>query len=304
MNKTYIIILLLCHFFLSVSATNASNPFTTKQEKQQNTSQPDTQKPLIKNKFFETIIFWQQQLRETMSHLIREARTKKSLVPFLILFVSGFAYGVIHSAGPGHGKAVALSYILSCKPNLLQSLIFGNLVALTHGFSGIVFVLIVKYLLQTSISTSLETMTNITQIISYSLITCLGLIILFKGLYKWFKNKTIHHKPHTKYFTNPFITAVAIGIIPCPGVVMVMLFAISMDLTWLGILLGTAISFGMATTITLIVIAGISGKIAVLSMASRHTRILTIIEHMIEIMAGLLTACLGFILLFSQFAVV
>lgn len=293
-------ILLLCLFFLSASATNASNPFTSKPEKQQGISKPDTLKPLIKNEFFVKIIFWQKQLREKMSHLIREVRTKKSLVPFFILFASAFAYGVIHSAGPGHGKAVALSYILSCKPNLLQSLIFSNLVALTHGLSGIFFVLIVKYLLQASIPTSLEAMTNITQVISYSLITCLGLIILVKGFYKCFKTKTIHHKSHTKYFVNPFITAVAIGIIPCPGVVMVMLFAMSMNLTWLGILLGTAISFGMATTITLIAIIGISGKIGVLSLASNNSRILTTLGYMFEAAAGLLMVCFGFVLLITS----
>lgn len=257
-------------------------------------------KPLIKSKFFVKIIFWQQQLREKMSNLIREAKTKKSLAPFFILIVSAFAYGAIHSAGPGHGKAVALSYILSCKPSVLQGLIFSNLVALTHGFSGIFFVLIVKYLLQTSISASLETMTSITQIISYSLITCLGLIIFFKSIYKWTKNKTVHHDNHTKLFANPFITAIAVGIIPCPGVVMVMLFAISLDLTWLGILLGTTISFGMALTVTLIVMAGMSGKAAVLSLASNHSRILTRLEYMIEATAGLLVACLGFILLMTS----
>ena len=292
MNKISIVVFLLCAVFLSTSITNADNPFTTKPEKHHMTS-----KPLVKSKFFVKIIYWQQKLREKMSSLIREAKTKKSPAPFFVLIASAFAYGVIHSAGPGHGKAVALSYILSCKPSFSQGLIFGNLVALTHGFSGIFFVLTVKYSLQTSISASLETMTNITQIISYSLITCLGLIIFFRTIYKWNKNKTGHHEPRTKLFANPFITAIAVGIIPCPGVVMVMLFAISLDLTWLGILLGTTISFGMASTITLVVIAGMSGKAAVLSLVSNHSRILILLEHMIEAMAGLLVACLGFILL-------
>ncbi|MCD4675905.1 MAG: hypothetical protein K8S18_07905 [Desulfobacula sp.] len=295
MKKISIIVLLLCAFFLSASTTDANNPFTSKPEKHHLAP-----KPLVKSKFFVQIIFWQQQLREKMSNLIREAKTQKSLAPFFILIASAFAYGLIHSAGPGHGKALALSYILSCKPSFSQGLIFGNLVALTHGFSGIFFVLSVKYLLQTSISTSLETMTNITQIISFSLITCLGLVIFFKSIYKWLQNKIAHHKPSTKIFTHPFITALAIGVIPCPGVVMVMLFAISLDLTWLGILLGITISLGMASTITLIVIAGMSGKAAVLSLASHHSRVLTILEHIIESIAGLLVACLGFILLIAS----
>ena len=92
----------------------------------------------------------------------------------------------------------------------------------------------------------------------------------------------------------------AVGLIPCPGVVMVMLFAISMDLTWLGILLGSTISFGMASTITLIMMAGISGKTALFSLASRHTRILTNLEYLIEVTAGLMVACFGLIFLINS----
>jgi nickel/cobalt transporter (NicO) family protein len=299
MSKILIIVFLLCIFFLSTSTVNANNPFTAKPEKQ-HIEPTSLVKPLIKNKFFVKIIFWQQQLREKMSSLIREAKTKKTLAPLFILIASGFTYGVIHATGPGHGKAVALSYILSCKPSFFQGLVFGNLVALTHGFSGVFFVLIVKFLLHTSISTSLDTMTNITQIISYSLITCLGLFIFFTSIIKWIKNKAAHHESRTRIFTHPFITAMAVGLIPCPGVVMVMLFAISMDLTWLGILLGSTISFGMASTITLIMMAGISGKTALFSLASRHTRILTNLEYLIEVTAGLMVACFGLIFLINS----
>jgi len=293
-KKILISFFLLSFFILPVFVGHAQNPFTTKPGKQHKTP-----KPLVKSQFFLKIVVWQQQLREKMSSLIHEAKTGRSLTPFFILIASAFAYGVIHSAGPGHGKAVALSYILACKPNFFQGLIFGNLLALTHGFSGIFFVLTVKYLLQTIVSTSLETMTNITEIISYSLITCLGLIIFFGSIYKWVKNKTEYPESRTKFFVNPFVTAIAIGIIPCPGVIMVMLFAISLDLTWLGIILGIAISLGMASTITLIVMAGVSGKAAALSLASHHKRILTILEYMIGTIAGLLVACLGFIFLSS-----
>ncbi|MCK5162600.1 MAG: hypothetical protein KAQ72_02730 [Desulfobacula sp.] len=294
MNKIFIIVLLLCAFLLSTSATDANNPFTSKPGQQHLAA-----KPHIKADFFVKIVMWQQQLRQKMADLIREAKTTKSMTPIFFLMASSFAYGVIHSAGPGHGKAVALSYILSRKPSFLQSLIFGNMVALTHGFSGIIFVLSTKFLLQTSISGSLETMTRITQIISFSLITLLGLIIFLKSIYKWIKKKKQLPQTHINHFANPYITALAVGIIPCPGVVMVMLFAISLDLTWLGILLGIFISIGMAFTITGIVILGMSGKSAVLSAASDQKKLIGIIEGTIETIAGLLLAGLGLIFLLA-----
>ena len=45
--------------------------------------------------------------------------------------------------------------------------------------------------------------------------------------------------------------AVAVGLVPCPAVVMVMLFCLSMDVVILGLLLAVCISIGMATTISL-----------------------------------------------------
>lgn len=296
MKKIYILIILLCFGFISVCFASQPNPFTTKSGKQHFVPKPPTQ-----SKFFIKIISWQQQLKAKMSSLMRKVKTKKSPVAFFILFGSAFAYGVIHSAGPGHGKAVALSYILSCKPNLFQGLCFGNLMAFTHGFSGIGLVFMVKYILHNSMSASLDAITNITQIISFSLITCLGLFIFFQTCHKWIKRKTSCRKPGIKFFANPLFTAVAVGIIPCPGVVMVMLFAMSLDLTWLGIMLGASISFGMALTISMVVITGMSGKAAVFSALSKRTQTIPVLEHAFEALAGLIVACLGLIFLFSSF---
>ena len=72
-----------------------------------------------------------------------------------------------------------------------------------------------------------------------------------------------------------------------------MLFAISLNLTWLGNLLGIFISIGMAAIISGIVILEISGQSVVLSITSNHKKLFTIIEPAIEAMAGLILAGLG-----------
>ncbi len=114
--KRFICIALLCIWVvMPVAQCLAHNPFTAKPEKQHNAPNP-----IIKSKLFVKIIIWQQQLREKMSTLIREAKSEKKIGPLIILVLSAFLYGVVHSAGPGHGKAVALSYIMSCKPSLVK----------------------------------------------------------------------------------------------------------------------------------------------------------------------------------------
>jgi ABC-type nickel/cobalt efflux system permease component RcnA len=292
-------IFLFCIFLLPLSNLSvgaAQNPFTSKPGKHHKTMVLP-----VKSKFFVKIVFWQQQLRGKMSQLIREATDKKKIAPLLLLTLTAFVYGVVHSAGPGHGKAVALSYILSCKPSLHQSLIFGNLVAITHGISGIMLVLSVKYILHTSITHSLENMTHITQIISFSLITLIGLIIFTKSLFPWFSDSAREAQKQTRLFSNPFATALAVGMVPCPGVVMVMLFAISLNLTGLGIILGICIAAGMASTITLVVLAGMSGKAAVLRLSDHNSRRQRLLGNTMESISGLIVASLGFILLLANF---
>ncbi len=295
MKKALLLICLAVFLFSVPSAGKAHNPFTSKPEKSHKTlSSP------VKSEFFLKIVFWQHQLREKMSSLIREAKEEKTILPLFLLCLSAFLYGMVHSAGPGHGKAVALSYILSCKPSLYQGVMFGNLLAITHGCSGIFLVLAVKYLLQTGISQSLESMTYVTQVVSFSFISLMGSVIFIKGIINWLRSPDRSNGSRTYLFTNPFATAVAVGLIPCPGVVMVMLFAISMELTGLGIFLGLCIASGMATTITLIVLAGMSGKAAAINLTSEGSKVRHILENTIEILAGLLVATLGIILLLAN----
>lgn len=173
---------------------------------------------------------------------------------------------------------------------------FGNLVAITHSISGIFLVLAVKFMLHVSMTRSLETMIYVTQMISFSFISLIGGFIFIKSLINWLKKRPTHEKRQP--FFNPYITAFSVGLIPCPGVVMVMLFAVSLNLTRLGIFLGFCIAVGMASTITVTVLLGMSGKAAALRL-SRHNRS-AVLEYSIETLAGLLVASLGFILLLAN----
>ena len=223
-----------------------ANPFTTEPEK--TPSREVVPPPPSAGSIFQQLIKWQQLLRENMSARVREFKATKSPVPVLILLGAGILYGAIHSAGPGHGKAVALSYIIAREPGMLKSLAFGIVLAFTHGLSGIFLVLGVTFIFHAGIFDSLANVTRITQVISFSLITLLG-IFLFFGSIRRAIHRTTHMRLTRQGHTDPppatkepaFTTAVLIGLIPCPGVVMVMLFAVSLDMAVLGIAMGLAI---------------------------------------------------------------
>lgn len=288
MKKTVIIVCLLVFFTTLTSVVSAHNPFTTKPA-----NQHSAVTPIVKNKVFVKIVFWQHQLREKMSGLLREAKSGDDITPLILLCLFAYTYGIVHSAGPGHGKAVALSYIMSCRPSMSTGLAFGNIVAMTHGLSGIALVLTVKFILESGINQSLETMTYVTQILSFSLISLMGLFIVTKGLIGLARKSHVTLPRNTPSPKKHFAAAFAVGLIPCPGVVMVMLFAISLNLTGLGILLGACIAAGMATTITGITLAAMSGKAAALRLTANNTKCYRVLETTIELVAGSVVMILG-----------
>ncbi len=278
-----------------VGPVKAQNPFTGQKESDKPASQYRTSQALL-----DRLTLWQNQVREKISALVTESKQSRSLRPIAALVLLAVAYGSLHAAGPGHGKAVAASYILSHRPHYLKGLVFGNLIALFHGAGGIVFVMLVYGVLHISVFKNMMRVSDITQTVSYSLIICLGVFMLASVVWEWRKKSqpSFRHQPEESMSRNT-AAALIIGIIPCPAVIMVMLLAISMDLVALGILLGICICLGMAVTISAVVIVCMAGKrILIKPLESTAGRTQTV-EQAIRGISGLLVTTFGILLLVS-----
>jgi ABC-type nickel/cobalt efflux system permease component RcnA len=190
---------------------------------------------------------------------------------------------------------VAVSFILSRKSSIHAGLLFGTLIALVHGLSGILCVLILRGILRTGVSASLGTVSHITQVTSFSLILLLGIGILFSNAYALFstsRNKQSRSRETHEASSKALLPwAVSVGLIPCPGVIMVLLFCLSMDVMALGLLLAVCIAIGMAATISMVVIAVSKGKGLALSFLSK--RGVRHLEHIMGILSGLAVTLLG-----------
>ena len=272
----------------------AHNPFISKPEKQHLAP-----KPPIKNPIFVKIIIWQHQLREKMSQLVFEAKSTKNLKPILLLFALAFIYGMVHSAGPGHGKFIAMSYLISCGRSYSKAILFGNFIAFFHGLSGVVFVLIARLLMQRTITGTLEETTHNIQLISFGMIFLLGLFLLIRSVItlKRTDSGSDHNSksPQMRIAGNPIVMALAVGVVPCHGVVLVMLFCLSMEMIGLGMILSFWIALGMAITITGAVVFGLTGKKIITRFSGRHEKIVWLIERIVEISAACAITILGFL---------
>lgn len=94
----------------------------------------------------QVLLVWQKLFFEALRNAILALKTDPAGLPTLLLV--GAAYGVFHAAGPGHGKAVIASYIvsseaalkrgigLSVAAALIQALVAIGLVTIVFGIVG------------------------------------------------------------------------------------------------------------------------------------------------------------------------
>ena len=284
--------LLLFPLIWLVVPAKAQNPFISKDDQRQVSPAPG-----LPNPFLARIAFWQQQLNQKMAALTRQAKETGSLRPLLALIIIAFTYGVLHAAGPGHGKAVAVSSLLSRRKKTGRGIILGNLIALFHGLSGVGLVFIVHFALRKSITGSLESTARATQIISYSLIVLLGAVLLTKSLVSLRRhtgNKGSSNNGRSEErLMHPMAVALAVGMIPCPGVVLVMLFCLSMNVMGLGLLLAFSVILGMGVTISAVGVVAIGGKNLALGVMEGRHKMAEKIERGIETAASLMLMIIG-----------
>jgi len=296
MSKLNTIILIVLLLMFVTLPSIAQNPFTSKKSPSQDS--PAMTPP---NPFLAKIAFWQHQLNQKMAALTRESKETGSLRPLLLLFMIAFTYGMLHAAGPGHGKAIAMSYIISRGKKLRNGILFGNLIAFFHGLSGVVIVLVLHLVLQKGVSGPFESVSRTIQLISYSLIALLGAILFIKTLFLWIRQNFIKRPNNTESVVENqkslLVMALIVGMVPCPGVVFVMLFALSLNMIGLGLMLSFFQTLGMSVTISAVIAVAFAGKNLSLDSIKQRTSWGETLEYVIEAVAGLMVMIFGLLFL-------
>ncbi len=296
MIKAKLLSTILLISVLAASPVLSQNPFTGKDHKAPSVN---TAAPSLSQSFLTKITLWQLKLKQKIAGLIRRARTEHSLKPLAALLLIAFTYGLLHAAGPGHGKAVAASYTLSRRQSLAGGLLFGNLIALSHGLSGALLVLLLRFVLESRVMSSLNNVSRTTRLISYALIALLGIGIMGHTLWEHFKKAQPIPPASAKPSGSLITTALAVGMVPCPGIVMIMLFCLSMNMLGLGLLLAAFMSAGMAMTISLVVIVTLSFRKVSLQALSGRRQWADRFELALELISGLLMTLLGLLFFYT-----
>lgn len=180
---------------------------------------------------------------------------------FFYLLLFAFIYGFIHASGPGHGKSLVASYMLSHDKDIKKALSMSILIAFVHVFSAFLMTFGIYAILNEFFTAYIKN----TEIVATKLS---GLIILIIAIYmikqrlrvqKQNKKFTFKLHPHScgcsacNSTTNTTDLGVIIsaGIIPCPGTVAIFITTLSLGTYFVGFLAAISMSFGMSLVIFL-----------------------------------------------------
>lgn len=169
-----------------------------------------------------------------------------SLMPMLLIFALSFGYGVVHAIGPGHGKALVSGYLLANPTKRSHVFQIGFMIAIVHALSALVVTLSATYLIQISAMKLFRQVNPPLFQISGALIVLMGCWLL----YDVWQSRSIT-KESVRPHKSRFGVVVLAGIVPCPGVITLCFFAITLSHMTIGIIAAMFMSLGMGLTISL-----------------------------------------------------
>lgn len=219
-------------------------------------------------------IIWQREVNLQMSGLLKAVAESPTKAGGSLLAFS-FIYGVLHALGPGHGKIVITTW-LATHPSKLKSSIGLTLASsLLQGGVAIALVVVVLSLLQLP-ARQLHMSSFWLEKGSYALVGVLGLILCWRALKKLrvllqkptFKTFTPHHVhdencgcghqhlPTQEQLQNGddwrtrLTIVLSMGMRPCSGAIMVLLFSKVIGVFGWGMLSALAMAAGTSLTIS------------------------------------------------------
>lgn len=204
---------------------------------------------------------YQRRIQQSLSTSLRDIKSGSGSLALWTLLAVCFGYGVVHTLGPGHGKAVVVAYFLDSKrPRAwIEGVFAGSWIAFTHTLAALLLAGGLKTFAVVGLFGALREVRNV-EIVSYTLILLIGFWRLWAGisghLHEHAHGDGDHHHDHDHHHQHPaqrtlagWLLLTAAGIAPCAGALVVILLSLALGVLWAGIVGVIAIALGMAITL-------------------------------------------------------
>jgi nickel/cobalt exporter len=168
--------------------------------------------------------------------------------------VVAFALGAIHALSPGHGKTIVAAYLVGTRGTPLHAAILGSMVTFTHTVTvfclGFATLFLSRYVLPERIYPVLGVISGIS-------IVSIGAVLLYQrttNMPHHHGDGHVHSHSHIAQGEAGMASLVALGasggLVPCPSALVLLLTAVSLGRTGLGLILLVAFSAGLAVVLT------------------------------------------------------
>jgi ABC-type nickel/cobalt efflux system permease component RcnA len=204
---------------------------------------------------------YQRRIQQSLSTSLRDIKSGSGSLALWTLLAVCFGYGVVHTLGPGHGKAVVVAYFLDSKrPRAwIEGVFAGSWIAFTHTLAALLLAGGLKTFAVVGLFGALREVRNV-EIVSYTLILLIGFWRLWAGisghLHEHAHGDGDHHHDHDHHHQHPaqrtlagWLLLTAAGIAPCAGALVVILLSLALGVLWAGVVGVIAIALGMAITL-------------------------------------------------------
>ncbi|HTY69883.1 MAG TPA: high frequency lysogenization protein HflD [Alphaproteobacteria bacterium] len=270
----------------------------------------------------------QVRFQRELTRRVRDLADGATMATTAALMVVSFLYGIFHAAGPGHGKAILTTYLLTHRQRMRRGLWMAGAASLCQ---GLVAVLLVCGLVALAGEAPRDTQSAViwTERLSFGLVALVGALLGWRGAralgrLRWAGpsqavGEAEHHHSHAHegcghvhmpaaHEINAGQTMrtmagviLSIGIRPCSGAILVLAFAQIVGMLWAGIAAVGVMSLGTATAI-----ASLAGMVVwfrggVQALVGRSTRRWELAGQAVNLVGGLAILWIGCTLLAASF---
>ena len=233
------------------------------------------------------LVDFQRRANAEVSFHMNAIERGDDLVAFLLALAVAFAYGAVHALGPGHGKLVIVSYFLAREARVMRGVVMAVQIAIVHVIAAIVIVWLADILLMRGLGLGLSDVPGV-RAASFLIIVGIGLFMLYRAVRASMTARAggasghghrhghghghghgrIHGHGHGGRAEGG-ILALAAGMVPCPGAVLIMLYAVANGMIVPGSLLVASMSLGIGSSTCVLGVGAILARRAAIRVMER-----------------------------------
>ena len=210
-------------------------------------------------RFTESLVDFQRVVNAEIATHMKAIESGEDLGTFFLGLAIAFAYGVVHAFGPGHGKFIIISYFMGREVRIARGMIMAAQVAVVHVIAAIVIVWLADVVLKAGFGIGLADIPGV-RAGSFLIIAGIGVYMLYQAVRASLGYAAGDEHGHGHSYGDGHghghggnveggILAFAAGVVPCPGAVLIMLYAVANNMIYPGFILVAAMSLGIGLTI-------------------------------------------------------